>query len=161
MNTFTNTVTETPTNTPTNTVTNTSTNSPTVTPTNTITNTPTITATQTITNTLTITPTFTNTPIPTFTPIESLSNLGRAVLGPVPVPRGGNLCLFPDKPINSTVWDVYNLKGEFVAHLEINSTSQPCWTTVGVPPGLYLVRLNLTYSDGTTGTVWQKVVLAR
>ena len=87
--------------------------------------------------------------------------MGKVVLGPVPVPHGGNLCLFPDKPTTETVWDVYNLSGEFVKHLDILGVTQPCWTTTNVPPGIYVIRMKLTYADGTAGTSWQKVVLAR
>ena len=87
--------------------------------------------------------------------------MSKAVVGPVPVPRGGNLCLFPDKPTTETQWDVYNLDGEFVAHLDITAATQPCWSTTGVPAGIYIVRMKLFYSDGTVGTTWQKVVLSR
>jgi len=87
--------------------------------------------------------------------------MGKAVLGPVPVPKGGNLCLFPDKPTSAVQWDVFDMYGEVIAHLNITEAGQPCWSTNGVSPGIYIVRLKLTYSDGTAGTTWQKVVVAR
>jgi len=69
--------------------------------------------------------------------------------------------MFPDKPTNETVLDVYDLNGNFVIHLDIAGQNKLCWSTAGVPPGLYSVRMKLSYSDGSSGTTWQKVVLAR
>jgi len=106
--------------------------------------------------------TATDTPTITATPFVPLSNIGNALLGPVPVPRGGNLCLFPDKPISTVQWDVFNLYGEVAARFIVTAlSSQPCWSTIGVPPGMYIVRLKLSYGDGTAGTAWQKVVVSR
>jgi hypothetical protein len=98
---------------------------------------------------------------PTSTPAYALSGMGKAVLGPVPVPRNGNLCLYPDKPLVSSQWDVYNFVGESVAHTAFGSETRPCWNTSGISPGLYSVRLKLAYLDGTTGTTWQKVLVSK
>jgi len=71
------------------------------------------------------------------------------------------LCLYPDKPTLSSVWDVYDLMGESVVHLSFNDGGNDCWNTQGVPPGIYAVRLKLNYMDGTQVTTWQKVLLSR
>ncbi len=162
--TFTPTTTSTATNTPTNTQTNT----PTATPTNTFTPTFTPTATSTATNTPTGTPTqtstYTATPSPTETATstltQALSGLGKAVLAPVPVSRGQDLCLYPDSPLLSSQWDFFNTVGESVAHQDFTGGTAACRDTQDLQPGLYLVRLKLTYAGGRTSTVWQKVVVA-
>ncbi len=180
-NTSTNTATNTATNTTTNTgtvntltVTNTATNSATATATNTSTNTATITATNTATNTvnLSVTNTRTNTATSTktisptitmtFTPTATvpLSTTGNPVLCPVPVSRNGNLCLFPDKPILSSHWDVYDWIGVSIASLNFGS-NQGCWNVGNLPPGIYIVRIKVIYPDGSGQTNWQKVVVSR
>jgi hypothetical protein len=87
--------------------------------------------------------------------------MGKAVVGPVPVSRGGNICLYPEKPIAGSQWDVFDLVGESIASMNIGAGAQPCWNTTSVPPGIYIIRLKLSYSDGTAGTTWQKVLVTR
>jgi hypothetical protein len=87
--------------------------------------------------------------------------LGKAVLAPVPAPRGTPVCLYPDAPIVSSHWDIFNFVGESVASLDFGATAQDCWDTAGVAPGLYLVRLKIVYADGSTQTSWHKVVVTQ
>gem|GEM_PF-1525947 len=153
----------TPTQTPTATSTATSTETPCGYPGNTCTFTPTVTSTftptATLTPTQTLTPTRTLSPTPTST--QLLSNLGSAVLAPMPVSTGGSVCLFPDRPISGSQWDVYNLLGESAASLTFANPQGNCWNTQGTSPGVYLVRLKLSYSDGTSATLWKKIVVSR
>jgi len=170
-NTATNSTTATPSLTASNTATSTTTVTSTQTATNSTTATPSLTASQTATNTGVSTSTFTNTPTttmtytktvtPTATPTDPLSNLGKTVLGPVPLPRGGNLCLFPDKPVSGSQWDVFDMVAESIASVSFSGSAQACWNTAGVPPGIYIARVKLTYSDGTSGTIWQKILVTR
>ncbi|HUO57778.1 MAG TPA: hypothetical protein VMV05_06340, partial [bacterium] len=89
-----------------------------------------------------------------------LSHLGQAVLAPVPVPRGGNICLYPDRPILGSQWDVFSFTGESVASLNFTNGANNCWPTSGIGPGVYSVRLKLNYADGTRSTLWKKIVVS-
>jgi photosystem II stability/assembly factor-like uncharacterized protein len=113
------------------------------------------------TPTFTITPTFTPTITftPTVTPTQALSSLGQAVLAPVPVSKGGSICLYPDKPIQSSQWDVFNFVGQSQASLSFSTAFNNCWNTTGVGAGVYLARVKLVYADGTLKTLWQKIVI--
>lgn len=140
---------------------------PTITQTPTVTFSPTIIYTPTITlsPTNTFTPTITLTPIWSLTPYlnssQLLSGLGGPVLAPVPVLMGNSIFLFPDRPIEASQWDIFNLLGESVASLSFSSPLSNSWNTQGVAPGLYAVRLKLSYSDGTSAIVWKKIVVSR
>jgi xanthomonalisin len=163
------TITYTPTNTPTPTPTDTPCGYPglTCTPTATFTFTSTFTHTPTFTPTLTptvtLTPTFTITPTPTLSPTPTLtqilSSLGRAVLAPVPVSKGGTICLYPDRPIQSSQWDVFNFVGESQASLSFSTAFNNCWNTAGMGAGVYMVRVKLVYADSTDATLWKKIVI--
>ncbi len=139
------------------------------TPTFTHTYTPTITYTPTPTPTYTpcgypgntCTPTYTYTPTSTFTatPTPILSSFGQAILAPVPVSKGGTICLYPDKPIQSSQWDVFNFVRESKATLTFSSGLNDCWNTTGTAAGVYLVRVKMVYADGTKATIWKKIVI--
>ncbi len=131
----------------------TATPTPTFTPTKT--STPTPTNTPTLTQTPTITPTF------TMTPTEILSGLGKTVLAPVPVHSGEKICLYPDRAIAGSHWEVYNFTGESLANLDFNGFPKNCWDTTGVAPGVYLVRLEVDYADGTASIDWKKILVIR
>jgi hypothetical protein len=115
-----------------------------------------MTISSTSTYTKTITPTFTSTGTPSATPTQSM---GKPVLCPVPVPRNGNLCLFPDKPYQTSHWDVYDWVGVSIASLNFGG-GNACWNVQGVPPGIYIVRIKMTYLDGSSSTTWQKIVVS-
>jgi len=85
----------------------------------------------------------------TFTSASEASN----ILAPVPVNAGGNVCLYSQAV--SSNWTVYSVAGYRVASL----SNETCWNTQGIGHGLYYVKLVLTFADGTTSTVWQKVVV--
>lgn len=87
--------------------------------------------------------------------------MGKAVLAPVPASRGTAVCLYPDSPLLSSQWNIYNFVGESVASLSFGSSASNCWDTTGVAPGLYLVKLKLTYTDGTVKSDWHKVVVTQ
>jgi hypothetical protein len=101
------------------------------------------------------------TPMPTSTPILYLSAgaVGKAVVGPVPVHRGSPVCLYLPKAAISSTWDVYNPAGQRVANLSYDNGAQACWDTVKVAPGLYYVKAKVSYADGSSGDVLQKVVV--
>ena len=146
----------TPTNSPTSTATST--------PTNTLTNSPTLTVTLSCTLTPSFTPTSTPTSglsLATLTPTQSLSGLGKVVLAPMPLRTGDNLCLYPEKPLASSHWEIFNLMGESIAKLSFDTGYSDCWPTQGVAPGIYLVRMKLTYADGHTETVSKRIVIRR
>ena len=170
----TNTRTSTDTKTPTNTPTDTKTPTPTKTTTNTFTVTDTKTPTKTPTNsytpTSTKTATFTRTPTITATPTNTSiggsivqlgnrsSSHGKPILAPVPVKSGESICLYNSGDVVSSSWQVIDLIGERVASLSFGGGNQ-CWNTTGVAPGIYVVQLEITYSDGTTANITQKVVV--
>jgi len=87
--------------------------------------------------------------------------MGKAVLGPVPVPRNEDICLYPDKPLSSSKWSVFDLTGRLLASKKFGREPRPCWGTAFLPPGVYVVRLELVYADGDSGTTWQKVLVSK
>jgi len=87
--------------------------------------------------------------------------MGMVVLGPVPVPRGGNAYIFPDKPITACTLDIFDLVGEIEAHVPFSGTGQPVWNTGNIAPGIYIAIIKVNYVDGTTGTTTQKIVVSR
>jgi hypothetical protein len=90
-----------------------------------------------------------------------LSGLGHPVLGPVPVPRGGTCFIFPDKPINACTLEVFDLVGEIEVRVVYNGSGQPLWNTGAIAPGIYIAIIKVNYTDGTSGTTTQKIVVAR
>jgi hypothetical protein len=52
-----------------------------------------------------------------------------------------------------------DLIGERVASLSFGGAGNPCWNTEGSAPGIYIIQVALTYNDGTTGTLSQKIVV--
>jgi hypothetical protein len=77
------------------------------------------------------------------------------------VARGTDpICLFLDKPVWACEWDIYDLAGEEVKHLDFHQ-EKACWDHAGVSSGLYLVRVRASYQDGTAGDAIFKAVLLR
>ena len=143
----------------------------TATPSNTPTATPNLTATEAAKETVTenavlsftATPTPTDPPAtPVFTNTQVVSGGPTPVLGPNPAPRTQPICLYPDKPVNGSEWDIFNFVGENLVHMGYSGPAPECFTpsTYNLPPGLYLVRLKLVYADGTRNEVWKKLVLS-
>jgi hypothetical protein len=95
------------------------------------------------------------------TPTEPLSDIGKVVLGPVPIPRGGNVYLFPDKPINAATLEIFDLIGEIEARVTYIGSDQLVWNTGNIAPGVYMAIIKVDYTDGTTGTTTQKIVVSR
>jgi hypothetical protein len=87
--------------------------------------------------------------------------LGKVVLGPVPVARGGIAYIFPDKPISACTLEVYDLVAEIAATATFNGSSQPVWNVGNLSPGVYIAIIKVTYLDGSTGTTHQKMVVSR
>ncbi len=83
------------------------------------------------------------------------------IIGPNPVPKGGSLCLYPDKPILGGQWDLFNFVGENLGGIALTGSATNCMNlgSLGIAPGLYLARLDLRYADGTTQITWKKVVV--
>jgi len=112
--------------------------------------------TPTITPTPTVTATPTNTPTPT--PPYNVSPMGVLSLGPNVVHDGQAVCLFLDKPVNTTQWDIYDLLGERVGGLSFG-TQEACWNHQGIAAGLYLVRVRASYQDGSSADKMMKVMI--
>jgi hypothetical protein len=87
--------------------------------------------------------------------------MGIVVIGPVPVPRGGNVYLFPDKPIDACTLEIYDLVGEVVARTNYSGSAQPVWNVGIIAPGIYIAVIKVNYTDGTSRTTTQKIVIAR
>ena len=82
-------------------------------------------------------------------------------MGPVPIPRGGNGYIFPDKPINKCTLEIFDLVGEIEARVIYNGSGQPVWNTGNIAPGMYIAIIKVFYVDGTNGTNMQKIVVSR
>jgi hypothetical protein len=129
---------------------------PTPTSATTSTHTPTPSPSQTMTATPTVSVTVTVTPTP------GASGLGILALAPVPAHEGSPVILFFDKTPASTSWDIYNVAGAHVAKLSFTGFTGPeshYWDTAGVSPGLYFVRIQINYLDGTNLTITRKAVV--
>ena len=141
-------------------VSSTATASPTLTGTPTISVTPSISptfsASPSITPTLTITLTLTNTDTPSF--LKAPKEV--PVMGPVPVPKGGDICAsFPSQP-SSSQFELYNLAGQKVCAASFGSESQQCVHTTTIVPGIYGMRIVVVLANGQTKESWQKIVIS-
>ena len=117
-----------------------------------------------IASTPTVTPTATITPTPTVsatpTPTYNHSPIGRLSLGPNIAKNGEAICLFLNKPVLDSTWDVYTLAGERVTHL-VFGTEKACWDHPGIASGLYLIRVQAHYLDGTHADNTFKAIILR
>lgn len=118
-----------------------------------------ITPTHTISPTHSPTPTVTETPTITPTPHFAASGVDHAVLGPVPVRQGQDLCLFFDQEPLRTQGQLYNSAGERVAALNTGREFNQCWSTKSLAPGIYYCDSNVEYLDGSRRRRWQKIVI--
>ena len=82
------------------------------------------------------------------------------MLAPIPVKSGESLCLYNFGDVTSSTWQVINLMGEKVSEISFGGSSNECWNTQGVAPGLYIVEIAFTYTDGTKGNLTQKIVVS-
>jgi hypothetical protein len=80
-------------------------------------------------------------------------------LAPVPVKSGDPICLYNSGNEVATTWQVIDLMGEKVAQLTFGGSGSQCWNTTGAAPGIYIIQVSITYDDGTTGNMTQKVVV--
>lgn len=161
----------TPTATPSRTATETPTASPTATVSVTVSPTPSSTASASVTATISPsatvcpTPTRTFSPAPTVTaspgaaPAFASTDLGKPVLGPVPLRAGEPLCLYFDAAPFSSACRVYNQAGQRVADADFGGKIDPCLATGRLAPGLYFVRVDVSYADGSKRIVDQKVAI--
>jgi hypothetical protein len=85
--------------------------------------------------------------------------VNRNVLAPVPAPVGSSVCLYTTAPLSSSQWYVYNVAGQNVATLTFGNDPSQCWNTMGLARGLYYVKLQMTFTNGTSATEWRKIVL--
>jgi hypothetical protein len=79
----------------------------------------------------------------------------------MPVRDGDPVCLYPNDPIQSSQWEIFNLMGESLASLSFPTGQNNCWSTAGVAPGVYIVQMKLTYADGHAAVVKKKIVIVR
>ena len=121
---------------------------------------PSATPSPTVTTSFTQSPTFTVSPTASPTPAFAVSAAGKAQWGPVPAKAGEDITLFFDKAPASAACDVYNVKGQRVADASFGGQGAALHTG-GLAPGVYLVRTVVQYQDGSSGTVFQKIVVVR
>ncbi len=143
---------------PTGTISATNTMSPTISQTSTIsptaTNTPTITITSTISPTGTISPTSTLTPTLTTTPTY-VAQEGEGSLQAYPNPATDRVTFnYGLEKAGEVYFAIYNMAGELVVKIKENKSSggsaRTEWDTSKTPSGIYLVRLQVKYNDGTS-----------
>jgi ELWxxDGT repeat protein len=89
----------------------------------------------------------------------SVTKENKALFGPNPVKHGDPLCLYFDAAPAKSKWEAYNLAGDRVATLEFESGTDNCWKTEKVAPGIYVLKGEVEYQDGTKKTVKQLVVV--
>ena len=71
------------------------------------------------------------------------------------------MCLYLPKAAERSQWAIYTLAGGLVASPQFSGGFDQCWSTHGLAPGLYFVRLVIAYGDGTQETRLQKVAIVR
>jgi phospholipase C len=86
-------------------------------------------------------------------------NVQKTAFGPVPAHKGTPVCVFYERPVTSSHWDVYNLAGSKVSSLDFGTEPNPCWDSSAVAPGIYMIRSALKFPDGSSKTVWNKVII--
>jgi hypothetical protein len=67
--------------------------------------------------------------------------------------------VYYERPVASSHWDVYNLAGQKVSSLDFGAEPNPCWDSSAVAPGIYMIRSALKFPDGSSKTVWNKVII--
>jgi hypothetical protein len=88
-----------------------------------------------------------------------MSTLGKPVLAPVPARRGEKVtCFFTQVPLSS-VLEVYDVNGEKVSRIIVNGVSGHTWDTSSAAPGVYFVKIDITYASGKRETLWRKAVV--
>jgi hypothetical protein len=125
---------------------------PTVTPTGTASNTPGP-GTPSDTPTATLSPTITNTPVP---------GGGKTSDVITPDHAGGAVMLYLYQASAKLAVDVYALDNHKVAHTDVDGVvSGPVtvWTTAGVAPGVYYLKVSQDKTDGSNKTEIKKVIL--
>jgi hypothetical protein len=93
------------------------------------------------------------------TPAFGSSGSGQLILAPVPAHQGGQVILFFDKTPASSQWEIFNVAGERVATLSFTGPSNHFWDTSGAAPGLYFVRIQIVYADGTNIQISRKAAV--
>jgi hypothetical protein len=88
-----------------------------------------------------------------------LSGSGHDVFGPVPLRSGGMLVLYPAAPLRRSYWQVYRVDQRLIAVLDLDGQAIPAWSTTGIAPGLYFIRLTADYLDGTQAVSTHKIVV--
>jgi hypothetical protein len=94
------------------------------------------------------------------TPVVPASETGRVAFGPVPAKQGDPLRIFFDKAPASGSFQVYNVAGERVAEDSFGSSGDSL-RTASLAPGIYLARIVVSYQDGSSRTVLQKIIIVR
>ena len=74
------------------------------------------------------------------------------------VQRGQPLCASPSKALSSSRWQLFNVAGELVGELSADGSSV-CMETRRLASGLYLLRAQSQFADGTSSTDIKKIVL--
>ncbi len=181
--TVTHTATATPTQTasPSFTITRTASPTPTITQTFTVTPTLTISVTSTISPTDSVTPTITQTstitPTTTVTPTITQTLTASPTYAAMKISEG-EVLVYPNPVKGKTLWfyyrcrgasqvtiEVLNVLGERVNTITDNPTEagivRTAWNISNVAPGIYVYRIKIAGSEGTTTIGWKKFVVVR
>jgi hypothetical protein len=95
------------------------------------------------------------------TPAFAASGMPRTVLAPCPVKQGDAVILYYSKAPSQSSWRIYNMAGELVSTGAYSGQEQAQWSTSKIAPGIYLARLEISYSDGSHETLMQKIAVVR
>jgi hypothetical protein len=83
----------------------------------------------------------------------------KTFFGPVPQKKGQPVCVSYEKPVNNSHWDIYNLAGQKISAADYGNDASPCWDSSNVAPGIYMIRSSLSFSDGSSKNVWNKIII--
>ena len=77
----------------------------------------------------------------------------------MPAQRGQKVCLYFTQVPASSEMAVYNVAGERIGQVTVNDLNGHCWDTSNAAPGIYFIKIDITYADGTKETIWRKAVI--
>lgn len=71
---------------------------------------------------------------------------------PNKIGKDHTVCQMTGKPVHQSRWKVFDVSGEIVRSLDFRGDQYPCWKPEGLASGLYIVKVDLVYDDGTSGS---------
>jgi hypothetical protein len=85
--------------------------------------------------------------------------VGKDLLAPVPAGPGQAVRLYTPVAGCASRWSIFNAAAQPVASLSFGASETAQWLHLGVSPGVYFARVEITPQGGSTRVLWQQLVL--